>query len=307
MDVDLTGETALVTGGTSGVGRVAARILADRGADVIVVGSTFTKGKQAERELGEAAGGEVTFMQADLAEVDAVRDLARRIRDERGKVDVLANNAGIVPSEYEATDDGVELTAAVNVRAPYLLTVEVAPLLARADGPRIVNTASEASRDGTAVVDHIADPGPDAFGLWDAYASSKLADIALTIEQAKRLEGAGVSAHAYHPGFVPDTQLAAGTPWYARFFTRLASYLPWPPTRTLEEGGVGLAELCAHPRYEGQTGLYVDKGKVGTPDERARDATFRTDLWAWLAESTGTAPDELRNRVEKARSRGGPR
>lgn len=302
MDVDLTGERALVTGGTSGVGRVAARILADRGADVLIVGSTHVKGKRAQEELVEETGGDVAFLQADLSEVERVRDLARRVRERQDKLDILANNAGIVPGSYETTSDGVEMTAAVNVRAPYLLTVELAPLLARADGARVVNTASEAARDGTADVDELADPDPEDFSFWNAYASSKLADIALTVEQAKRLEGTGIAAHAYHPGFVPGTQLAEGTPWYARLFTRAAALLPWPRTRALEEGGLDLAEVCAHPRYEGQSGLYVDKGEVGTPDPRARDATFRTDLWAWCARSTKTDPDALRRRVDEARA-----
>lgn len=304
LDVDLTGETHLVTGGTSGIGRVAARVLADRGGKVLVVGSRRTKGEQAAAELREETSGEVTFLQADLAEADQVRGLAREVRDRVDKLDVLANNAGIIPSGYETTADGLERTAAVNVRAPYLLTVELAPLLARADGPRIVNTSSEAHRDGRADVAYLSDPGPGDFAWWRAYATSKLADLALTIEQATRLEGTGVAAHAYHPGFIPGTRLMETIPWYARAGARLASYLPWPPTRTTEAGGADLAAVCAAPRFEGQTGLYVNCGEVATPDERARDATFRTDLWTWCASATKTDPDDLVRRVREARGDG---
>lgn len=301
LDVDLTGELHLVTGGTSGIGRVAARILADRGGEVLVVGSDGSKGEQAARELRDETGGDVAFLQADLAEADEVRALADEVRDRVDKLDVLANNAGIIPSEYDRTGDGLERAAAVNVRAPYLLAVELAPLLARADGPRIVNTASEAHRDGRADVGYLADPGAGDFSWWRAYATTKLADLALTIEEATRLEGTGVAAHAYHPGFVPGTRLADAVPWYARLGARLASYLPWPPTRTAEAGGADLAAVCADPRFEGQTGLYVDCREVATPDERARDPTFRTELWAWCAAVTGTDPDELVQRVRKAR------
>lgn len=300
LDVDLDGETFLVTGGTSGIGRVAARVLADRGGEVLIVGSTEPKGETAARELREETGGEVSFLQADLAQAGEVRALAEAVRDRLDKLDVLVNNAGIIPGDHETAPDGLERTAAVNVRAPYLLTVELAPLLARADGPRIVNTTSEAHRDGRADVDYLADPGDD-YSWWRVYATTKLADLALTLEQAKRLEGTGIGAHAYHPGYVPGTRLMDGIPWYARLGNRLASYLPWPPTRTTEAGGADLAAVCADPRFEGQTGLYVDRGKVATPDERARDPTFRTDLWAWCAGTTKTDPDDLARRVREAR------
>lgn len=302
MDVDLTGETLLVTGGTSGIGRVAARRAARQGAEVLVVGSDRAKGERAQEELGDGSGGDVTFLQADLAENKGVRDLAERVRDRVDALDVLANNAGIIPGGYATTADGVERTAAVNVRAPYLLTVELAPLLARGDGARIVNTTSEAHRDGVADVDRLADPGPGGFGWWEAYASTKLADLALTLEQATRLEGTGIAAHAYHPGFVPGTRLSEGTPWYARLGNRLAGLLPWPPTRTVEAGGADLLDVCTAPRFEGQSGLYVNKGKVGTPDERARDRTYRTELWTWCGASTGTDAGALAERVKAGRT-----
>jgi NAD(P)-dependent dehydrogenase (short-subunit alcohol dehydrogenase family) len=135
-DVDLTGRTALITGGTSGLGRAAASEMARRGATVLITGRDPDKGARAEEEIAaEAGGGQVTFLVADMADLAQTRALAGQVADRLDHLDVLVHNAGALLADRRVTDDGLETTFQVHVVAPAVLTRELVPLLeGSADG-----------------------------------------------------------------------------------------------------------------------------------------------------------------------------
>lgn len=179
----LQGKTALVTGGTSGIGRAVAERLARDGAEVIVTGRDEQRGTDVIAAI-ESAGGQARFIAADLADVKDVRQLA----DAAGDVDVLVNNAGAFPGgPTEQTDeDAFDLVFDVNVKAPFFLTAAVAPRMAAKGSGAIVNVSSMAATIG---MNGLA-----------AYGASKAAIESLTKAWTDEYGPHGVRVNAVAPG-----------------------------------------------------------------------------------------------------------
>jgi NAD(P)-dependent dehydrogenase (short-subunit alcohol dehydrogenase family) len=185
---DLAGSTALVTGGTSGIGRAAAGLLAERGAHVLISGRDATRGDAAVSAI-RAAGGKADFIAADLAEGTSVRALARQaIELGGGHVDILVNSAGVFPfgPTPDATDADIDQVYAVNVRAPFILVGKLAPTMAARGHGAIVNVLTMVAHFGVA-----------GMGL---YGSSKAALMLLTKAWAAEFGPSGVRVNAVSPG-----------------------------------------------------------------------------------------------------------
>ncbi|MGW0890707.1 SDR family NAD(P)-dependent oxidoreductase [Saccharopolyspora sp. NPDC002578] len=180
--MELRGITALITGGTSGIGLATARLLARDGAEVVISGRDEQRGKDAERAAGE--DGAVRFVAADLGDLDSVRDLARQ----SGPVDVLVNNAGIYPAAptVEQSVQGYQQIFDVNVRGAYFLVAALVPhMLAKGEGAIVNVTSITASR---------------GFAGSSAYSASKAALDALTRSWAAEFASGGVRVNAVSPG-----------------------------------------------------------------------------------------------------------
>jgi len=285
-DPDCRDDVVLLTGGTSGIGRAAAVRLADRGATVVAVDRDRDRGEAVEREAADAPGT-VRFRRADLAEAATVRELAAEFEAEYDRLDVLAHNAGLSVSERTLTADGIETTFAVNHLAPYLLTHELLDALRSSRPARVVVTASAIHARGTLDFDDLGfESGYDAV---DAYARSKLANVAFTIELGDRL-GEGIAANCFHPGFVPSTDLFRNAAPWTRAALGLASALPGVGTSEAE-GARRLVRLATAPRFGETTGTYVTGEGVETPAAAARDPAVRERLWEVSADLVGVDPD----------------
>lgn len=187
MTSELSGISALVTGGTSGIGRATAVALAGLGAHVGVSGRDETRGNQVVSEIA-AAGGQAEFLAADLSDEAAVRRLARRATERLGQVDVLVNNAGVFPFGPTERTAKAEFDAvfAINVGAPYFLVAELAPGMAKRGHGAIVN-----------VTTMVAEFGAAGMGL---YGASKAALVLLTKSWAAEYGPQGVRVNAVSPG-----------------------------------------------------------------------------------------------------------
>lgn len=180
--------TALITGGTSGIGRATANKLARLGIHVVVVGRNVERGKKTVEEI-RAAGGKADFISSDLRDAASAREVAKRaIELGNGHVDIVINNAGIYPfgPTQEMTEDQFDRVFAVNVKAPYFLVAELAPLMAERGKGAIVNLSTM-----------VADYGAPGMSL---YGSSKAAINLLTKTWAAEYGPRGVRVNVVVPG-----------------------------------------------------------------------------------------------------------
>jgi NAD(P)-dependent dehydrogenase (short-subunit alcohol dehydrogenase family) len=185
---DFSGKTALVTGGNSGIGRVVATQLAERGAHVIITGRDQARGEQTVANI-RAAGGTADFLAADLASLPSVRQLAKQaIETGGGHVDILINNAGVFPfaPTAQVSEDDFDTAFAINVKAPFYLVAELAPLMAQRGTGAIVNLTTMVASFGKA-------------GM-PLYGSTKAALQLLTKSWADEFGPHGVRVNAVSPG-----------------------------------------------------------------------------------------------------------
>jgi NAD(P)-dependent dehydrogenase (short-subunit alcohol dehydrogenase family) len=185
----LDGRTAVVTGGSSGIGRSIATALCGAGAAVVLV-ARRTKQLQEAASAMKAAGGDATWVSADLAQPDEVQQLAGELLARDRQPDILVNAAGINlrPPMSELSDDDWRLTMSINLDAPFLLGQRLIPRMAARGWGRVINIASQQTIR--------------AFGNSGAYGVSKAGLAALTRSQAEAWSARGVCVNAIAPGFV---------------------------------------------------------------------------------------------------------
>ncbi|MEV4411133.1 SDR family NAD(P)-dependent oxidoreductase [Catellatospora sp. NPDC049609] len=260
---DLT-RHAVITGATSGIGQAAAVALARRGWQVTVVGRDpgrldATLGVVRAAATGPAPAG----LLADFAELAQVRELAAKLSGQR--IDVLANNAGLVVGKRTTTVDGHELTVQTNHLAPFLLSSLLREQLA--PGARIVNTASMAHAMGSVDPDNLDRRG-GLYSSWLAYGASKRANIMFAAEAARRWPE--LLSFSFHPGVV---RTRFGTP-LARLFYKIG-----PGLATPEQGADQLVWLATEDPARLENGAYYVLRKVTAPHPAARDPKLAARLW----------------------------
>ena len=282
----MEGRVCVLTGPTSGIGRVMAGALARAGATLVLVARNPVRGEALVRQLTlETGNPEIRLVPADLARRREVEAAAGEIRERYPVVHLLLNNAGAIFGKRQVTDEGHEMTWALNVLAPYLLTCRLAPELRQGSPSRVVNVASAAHRSA-----HIRWDDPERashYGGYGAYGQSKLALLLLTYEFARRLSDSGISVHAVHPGFVRTRfgqNVPGGYRWGFRLLTRLFGIPPERGART---------PLYAATSAEGgrSTGRYF----VRERPVRSSGASYRVEdarrLWEIVRAATGVDLD----------------
>jgi NAD(P)-dependent dehydrogenase (short-subunit alcohol dehydrogenase family) len=279
---DLSGQTAVVTGGNNGLGLQTARVLAVRGAHVVLACRNLDKaGRAADQITAASAGAGVSVVRLDLASQSSVRSAATEIGARFPHVDLLINNAGVMEVPYRRTEDGFELTLATNHLGPFALTGLLLDGLA--DGARIVTVSSIGHLDGAMNVDDLQSErsyDPDR-----AYSQSKLANLLFTYELDHRLRAAGssVSALACHPGVV-YTDLFANRP-------RLEQFLLSPSMRLINFWAVQNARMGALPELRAATDPAARGGQYFGPRRQGLRRRFYTGYPA-VVESSPRSHDE---------------
>ena len=200
---DQTGRIAVVTGASGGLGLETARVLAGRGATVVLACRDLDQAERAAWQIRAQAGrADVRVIHLDLARLASVRQAADEIRSGCGRLDLLINNAGVMAVPYQRTEDGFELTFATNHLGPFALTGLLLDRLLDTPGARIVTVSSIGHRMGSGVMNFDDLMFTRGYRPWDAYYQSKLANLLFTYELQSRLAAARADlvALAAHPG-----------------------------------------------------------------------------------------------------------
>jgi NAD(P)-dependent dehydrogenase (short-subunit alcohol dehydrogenase family) len=259
---NLAEATILVTGATDGLGKRVASALAGQGATLLLHGRNRERLQATLEEVSEQTGSEkLRCYLADFSLLDAARKLAERILSDEDRLEVLINNAGIIVQERKESEDGYELTFAVNYLSHFLLTRLLLPLLEHSTPSRIVNVAS-AGQSRVDFSNLMLEQGYDAM---KAYSQSKLAQVMFTFGLAERLADTGVSVNALHPASLMDTKMVEETFGYTM--------------STVEEGAEATVHLAASSELEGVTGRYFDGKRETRADGQAYDEEARQTLW----------------------------
>lgn len=266
MANDLQGKVIVITGGSSGIGAAAARILRERGATVAITGRS-----DETRRLAEEIGAEAFL--ADYKSLASVKQLAQDLLARFERIDVLANNVGGIMNERHLTVDGFEATFQVNHLGGFLLTYLLQQRL-NASKATIINTSSFGNNLGHLRLDDLQNERD--YSALRAYGTGKLENILHAIELQRRY-GDTVSAASFHPGAV-----ATG---FAREGDRLTRFLYETPLKKLflitpEKGADTLVWLAtSRPGVDWTPGEYYVKRKPGRRNPQSRDAELAKGLW----------------------------
>ncbi len=279
LEVDLAGRRCLITGANSGLGLATAHALARLGAEVWLLCRSEERGRVAERDVRDASGNEsVRLERIDLASRRSIEDFVERLGDL--PVDVLVHNAGVLPDRRVETEDGLELTWAVNVVGPFLLTRRLLENLRAAPGARVVTVSSGGMYTQQLDLRDVGWRRREFDGV-KAYAQTKRAEVILTELWAERETGA-VTFNSMHPGWADTPGVRDSLPRFWRFTRNRL--------RSPREGADTLVWLAACERIAGETGrFWFDRRPaathlLGRTRERPGD---RQRLWDLCREQAG--------------------
>jgi len=301
----LVGRTALITGGTSGIGFHTALGLARQGAIVYVTGRNISRGLESQRQLRAAAGHpNIHFVRADESTVGGNQELAHRIFNETHQLHILVNNVGAMYNDRWETEDGYEATLAMNFVGPFALTEALLPLLQRSTPARIVNVNSAAYILWKG--DVFADiQSCESYTGFYAYSRSKYLNLLWTFALAHRLEDgledSWITANAVHPGPAWTTITRTSE---ARSFPASMRSL-WPVVRLMQR--TGSPEKAAHtsiylasaPEAANITGHYFESNiHPKDPGLAVLDQTEQDKTWELATSLVRDAPTAMPSEPE---------
>ena len=270
----MQGKTVVITGSTSGIGQIAAEKLAAMGARIVLVARDPKRGDATMAKLRHLGPGNHSIYYADLSRLIEMKRVADEIAAAEPRIDVLINNAGAMFSHRQLTEDGLELTFALNHMSYFVLANRLYDRLRAAAPARLINTASDAHRGQKLDFNDLQSAGK--YGGFSVYGRTKLCNILHASELARRWSGSGVTANSLHPGLVSTRFGSAATGLFGVGLA-IAKLFALTP----EQGAETIIYL-ASSRDESvvnANGLYFNKCKVATPTAEARNAESARRLW----------------------------
>ncbi|MET8140080.1 SDR family NAD(P)-dependent oxidoreductase [Sphaerisporangium sp. NPDC005288] len=270
---------SVVTGASAGIGAAAAEALARAGHDVVIVGRSRAKLDSVADRVAAVSGRRPDVAVADFTSFEDVTRLAADLLDRYERIDVLANNAGVMSAKRRTTRDGHEVMAQVNHLSPFLLTNLLLDRIT-ASGGRVVTTSSAAARTGRLDPRDI-DRAHRRWSAWLQYGDTKQANVLFTVELARR----GVNATCFHPGvvktgFAPDS-----------LYMKAVLMVPGV-ARSPEQAASTLVHLATTPDGVEHSGRFFAKSALASASRSMTDPTLAAALWDTSRAATGlSTPD----------------
>lgn len=268
----------LITGGSAGVGKAAALGLARMGARIVLLSRDRQRAEQTRQELVASTGNEgITLLQADLSEWASIRRAVEQFKERYDSLDVLMNCAGVLYLRRTVSVEGAEMTLAVEFLGHFLLTNLLLDVLKRSAPARVLTVTGNAGPLRFARI-HFNDLQLEgSYNPVRAKLQAELAKAMFSLELARRLEGSGVTANAFHPGLI-RSRIIRNLPWYLRIPGALGMAFLRKETPT------GLY-LASSPEVEGVSGRIFER--VGREEKVPFDSEEARHLWAIAESLTG--------------------
>lgn len=267
----MTPKTILITGATDGIGKATAHQLAAQGHHLLLHGRNPARGQAVLAEIQQATGNaQLEYFNADLASLAQVRGLVANVTAKHAQLDVLLLNAGVYQKTRMLSEDGFELTFAVNHLAHFLLTQLLQKTLQR--GSRVVVVASQVHHSGE--IDFANLQLERNYSGYAAYANSKLANVLFANGLAARLTESGVTANSLHPGVISTKLLHTG--WGSG-------------GASLDSGAATSVYLANATEVDGVTGKYFANERESAPSAASHNRALQKQLWEVSAQLTGVA------------------
>ena len=263
-------KTILITGTTSGIGKVTSMELARAGHAIVMANRNREKSEALQAEIIRESGNDnIALLDLDLASLDSVRECATAFKAQYGKLDILLNNAGLTCPAEVITSDGYELQFAVNALAQFHLTLELLPALEAAAPSQVIFVTSMMHKFGKLNAENFT--GWDKYSGTASYNQSKLAMMLLARELAERLQAKDIAVNTLHPGAV-NTGILDSYSKLAQFFLRRWFISP-------EKGAKTSLYLAGLTPGAMPTAKYFVSCKEATAHKLLEDSARREKLW----------------------------
>lgn len=268
--MNLSGKTIVITGGTSGIGRITAEKLSAFGATVIITSRDASRGRAVADQIIHATdNSNVHMIQCDLADLSSVRRFAEALLTRFPAIHVLINNAGTWEMTRKTSVDGYELNMATNHLGPFLLTNLLLDCLKKSAPSRIITVASSAHKSAHLNFKdlHLE----KSFGWFRGYSQSKLMNVLFTRSLDARLTGTEVTANCLHPGLV-RTSIFKNMNSFNRFFMSFIATSP-------EKGAETSVYLATSDEVANISGKYFSDKKVISSSPESCNMEVAEKLW----------------------------
>lgn len=267
-------KTAIITGAGKGMGFEEAKAVAAKGYHTIMACHHPEAAEEKRLEIVRETGNEnVEVVGLELAGLSSVRRFADDMKARFDHLDLLMNNAGILPSKFGTTADNLEQTVAVNYVGPYLLTRLLLPLMG--EGSRIVNMVSLTYRYGSLdFPDFFTRGRKGSFWRIPIYSNSKLALTLFTFDLAERLRDKGITVNAADPGIVSTDIIRLHM-----FIDHFADLCFRPLIRTPRQGADTAIHLLLDEDKAAQTGTFNRSGRSIDIGDKFRHHKQMQELW----------------------------
>jgi NAD(P)-dependent dehydrogenase (short-subunit alcohol dehydrogenase family) len=278
--IDLKDKTVLITGCNSGLGFETMRVLAGRGATIIGAARTREKARQA----GAKVDGNVIPVACELSDLDNVAACTDEIRAMNQPIDVLICNAGIMALPELQQKYGLEMQFLTNHLGHFVLVNRLLDLVKESPAGRIVMVSSlghYTTVAGGINFDNLS--GEKRYVPFMFYGQSKLANLLMSNELARKLKGTGATSNAIHPGIIM-TPLGRNM---GSFRTTLAGLVSWPVSRSVAQGAATQCYVATAPALENVSGCYFADCNPARMSAHAQDSKMAARLWSVSEELAG--------------------